>query len=125
MRVDDEHRLTGWHLLAFLGELVLWGCAARLGWTVGTGGLRWVSATAALVAIVGVWSIWAAPRARRRLALRPRLVLIAVLGVLVAVGFVVAGRVPEVVLTLVSTCTVVLAQSRDSATRSDHPGQSP
>ncbi|WP_180953210.1 hypothetical protein [Brevibacterium ihuae] len=84
-----------------------------------------MSATAALVAIVGVWSIWAAPRARRRLALRPRLVLIAVLGVLVAVGFVVAGRVPEVVLTLVSTCTVVLAQSRDSATRSDHPGQSP
>ena len=36
----DERAMTGWHLLAFLGELVLWGCAAYAGWVLADGALQ-------------------------------------------------------------------------------------
>lgn len=102
--------MTGWHVIAFLGELVLWGCAAWAGWTLGSGGLRWVLAAVFLVAIITVWAVWAAPRAQRRLRRGPRLVFIAGLGLVVAALFLPAALWTGVAVTLVATVAVVVAQ---------------
>lgn len=110
----DERAMTGWHLLAFLGELVLWGCAAYAGWVLADGGLRWVVTVAFLVAIITVWAIFAAPRAARRLSTGPRLAFIAGLGIAVAALLAVAGSWTAVIVALASTIAVVVAQWFDA-----------
>lgn len=108
--VEPGKPLTAWHLLAFVGELVLWGCAAWAGWSFASGPIRWLLGVAGLVAILTVWALWAAPRARRRLALAPRLALIAALGALVAAPFVVAAHWAGAAIVLAATAAIVLAQ---------------
>lgn len=95
--VSDEFHMTPWHLVAFLGELVLWSCAAWAGWTLVSGPARLLAAAALLVGIVIIWSIWAAPRARWRLSLWPRLGLITVLGLGVSVLFFSIGHWPGII----------------------------
>ena len=110
----DERAMTGWHLLAFLGELVLWGSAAYAGWVLADGALRWALAVAFLVAIITVWAIFAAPRAARRLSTGPRLAFIAGLGIAVAALLAVAGSWTAVIVALASTVAVVIAQWFDA-----------
>lgn len=105
--------MTPWHLVAFLGELVLWGCAARAAWGLTAGPLRWVLAAAAFVAIVAAWSVWAAPRSPRRLPLASRLAFIGGLGLIVCALFLVALDWPGMAVAAGATLAVVLAQWRD------------
>lgn len=113
--MEEQRTVTGWHVVAFVGELVLWGCAAWAGWSLGAGGLRWVLAAACLVAIIGIWTVWVAPRATGRLRLTPRLALIGALGLAVAGLFALASHVTGAAVALVSAGAVVIAQWRDEA----------
>lgn len=106
--------MTGAHLVAFLGELVLWGCAGWAGWSLADGALRWAVSAGFVVAIIGRWSIWAAPRAVRRLGLWPRLALIGGLGAAVAAVFVAIGGWWGLAVTLASTVAILFAQWVDA-----------
>lgn len=109
-----DHRIpTVWHVFAFLGELGLWGMAARLGWLAAPAPMQWVGALLALVGIIAVWAVWAAPKSPRRLRLRPRLGLIASLGVLVGGGLGFLGHGIEAAITAATTVIVVIAQYVD------------
>ena len=112
--VSDERDLTVWHLVAFLGELVLWGCAAWAGWVAAEGTLRWVLAAVALTAVISVWAVVAAPRSPRRLRLAPRLGFIAALGLLIAAALLLSGRIDGALVAAVSAALVCLAQWRDA-----------
>ncbi|MDA0567833.1 YrdB family protein [Streptomonospora sp. S1-112] len=51
--------------LAFVLELVAWGAIGYWGWSAPVAApLNWLTGAAALGAAVGVWSLFAAPRAR-------------------------------------------------------------
>lgn len=94
---------------------MLWGCAAWAGWSVATGPLRWLLALLAFVVTVGVWAVFAAPRAARRLPLRPRLALIAGLGGIVALAFLSVDHGVGAATATIAALAVVLAQWRDEA----------
>lgn len=106
--------MAPWHLIAFLGELVLWGCAARAAWGLTSGPLRWVLAVAAFAAIVTAWSVWAAPRSPRRLSLAFRLAFIGGLGLLVCALFLAVLDWPGTAVAAGATLAVVLAQWMDA-----------
>lgn len=117
--VSDEFHMSPWHLVAFLGELVLWSCAAWVGWTLVIGPARLLAAAALLVGIVIIWSIWAAPRAKWRLSLRPRLGLITVLGLGVSTLFLSVTHWPGIIIALTSTAVIVAAQFMDERTEGE------
>ena len=119
--MDDGHALTPWHLLALVGELILWGCAAWAGLALVDGPLRWVAATSAFILIVVIWAIWAAPRSPRRLTKGARLTLITVLGLIVGALLAVAGAWAGVVIALIATAAVVVTQGLDGGARSARP----
>lgn len=117
-----DQRFTPWHAVAFLGELVLWACAGWAGWLLGGSTIvRVLLATAMVVAVIVAWSVWAAPRSARRLALGPRLGFIGVIGTLVASLHLLAAHPLGVAVTLVATLAVVVAQWADepSGARAD------
>ena len=114
--VSDELHMTPWHLVAFLGEVILWGCAAWAGWTLVGGPGRVLAAAVLLVGIIIIWSIWAAPRAKWRLSLWPRLGLVTVLGVAVSTLFLSVTHWPGIITALSSTAAIVAAQFMDDRT---------
>lgn len=107
-----DPKITAWHVLAFMGELVLWGCAAWAGWTLTDSFWRWVLPIALLAVVIGIWSAWVAPKAKHQLTLRPRLGLIAALGVAIALLFIPAAQWAGLAISLTSAAPVILAQWR-------------
>lgn len=112
----DARDLTLWHVVAFLGELVVWGAAAWAGWSAATGGWKLPAAVVAFLIVVVLWAVFAAPRARGRLSLWPRLVFIAALGAAIGVALVLLGSTIGAIVALAATAAVVVAQMMDERT---------
>lgn len=118
-QMTNEIHMTRWHLVAFLGELVLWGCAAWAGWTLVSGPARPLAAAALLVAIIVIWSVWAAPRTPWRLSLRPRLGLITGLGLGVGALFLSVPHWPGITIVLAATLAILVAQYMDERSQGE------
>ena len=79
-------------VLAFAVELALFGGVGAIAYVaVGGGVAGWLAALAGTAAVVVLWGVLMAPRARHRLGTGPRLLVSAVLSVATAVGLVLAG----------------------------------
>ncbi len=79
-------------VLAFAVELALFGGVGAIAYVaVGGGVAGWLAALVATAAVVVMWGVLMAPRARHRLGTGPRLLVSAVLSVATAVGLVLAG----------------------------------
>lgn len=110
----DPARLTGWHVVAFLGELVLWATAGWAGRALGGDGLAgWLWAAVAVLAVIGIWAVLAAPRSPRRLALAPRLGFILALGAIIGGPLAATGELAGAAVAVASGALVTLAQWRD------------
>ncbi len=79
-------------VLAFAVELALFGGVGAIAYVaVGGGVAGWLAALVATAAVVVMWGVLMAPRARHRLGTGPRLLVSAVLSAATAVGLVLAG----------------------------------
>lgn len=79
-------------VLAFVVELALFGGVGAIAWAaVGGGATGWLAALAATGAVVLLWGLLMAPKARFRLAPGPRLLVSAALCLGTAYGLVRAG----------------------------------
>ncbi len=79
-------------VLAFAVELALFGGVGAIAYVALGGGVAgWLAALVATAAVVVMWGVLMAPRARHRLGTGPRLLVSAVLSVATAVGLVLAG----------------------------------
>jgi hypothetical protein len=79
-------------VLAFAVELALFGGVGAIAYVaVGGGVAGWLAALAGTAAVVVLWGLLMAPRARHRLGTGPRLLVSAVLSAATAVGLVLAG----------------------------------
>jgi hypothetical protein len=80
-------------VVAFAVELALFCGVGAIAHELAGGGLAgWVAAAGATVAVLVLWGLLVAPKARRRLATGPRLVVTAALCVGTAVGLVATGH---------------------------------
>jgi hypothetical protein len=80
-------------VVAFAVELALFGGVGAIAHDVVGGGLSgWLAAAAATAGIVVLWGLFMAPKAKRRLATTPRLVVAAALCVGTAYGLVQVGH---------------------------------
>ena len=80
-------------VVAFAVELALFCGVGAIAYELVGGGLSgWLAAAGATVAILVFWGLLVAPKARRRLATRPRLVVTALLCVGTAAGLVATGH---------------------------------
>ena len=80
-------------VVAFAVELALFCGVGAIAYELVGGGLPgWLAAAGATVAILVFWGLLVAPKARRRLATRPRLVVTALLCVGTAAGLVATGH---------------------------------
>lgn len=80
-------------VVAFAVELALFGGVGAIAYEVAGGGLRgWLAAAAATAGILVLWGLFMAPRAKRRLATTPRLVVSAALCIGTAYGLVQTGH---------------------------------
>jgi hypothetical protein len=80
-------------VVAFAVELALFCGVGAVAYELVGGGLSgWLAAAAATVAILVFWGLLVAPKARRRLATGPRLVVTALLCVGTAAGLVATGH---------------------------------
>jgi hypothetical protein len=80
-------------VVAFVVELALFGGAGGIAYELAGGGLvGWLAAVGATGAVLLFWGLLVAPKARRRLATRPRLVVTALLCVGTAYGLVAVGH---------------------------------
>jgi hypothetical protein len=78
-------------VLAFAVELALFGGVGAIAYVaVGGGVAGWLAALAGTAAVVVLWGVLMAPRARHRLGTGPRLLVSAVLSVATAVGLLLA-----------------------------------
>jgi len=85
-------RLLVLAVLAFAVELALFGGVGAIAYVaVGGGAAGWLAALVGTAAVVVLWGVLMAPRARHRLGTGPRLLVSAVLSVATAVGLVLAG----------------------------------
>jgi hypothetical protein len=76
-------------VVAFVVEVALFGGVGAIAYEVVGGGLRgWLAAAAATAAVLVVWGLFIAPKARRRLGARARVVLSAALCLATAYGLV-------------------------------------
>lgn len=80
-------------VVAFAVELALFGGAGAIAYeAVGGGAAGWLAAAVGTLVVVGFWGLFMAPKAKRRLATRPRLVVSALLCLVTAVGLVGVGH---------------------------------
>jgi hypothetical protein len=80
-------------VVAFTVELALFGGVGAIAYeVVGGGAAGWLAAAAGTLAVVAFWGLFMAPKAKRRLATRPRLLVSAVLCLATAVGLVAVGH---------------------------------
>lgn len=107
-----EERLSLWHVLAFVGELVLWAGAAYAGWSIAPSEWRWAGGLIGLIVVIAVWARWAAPRSPRRLAIGPRFILISMLGALTAAVLAVTGHDGPSIVVAAAALVIILAQAR-------------
>ena len=80
-------------VLALLLELALLAGGIAIGLAIPTAAARIAVAVLLPAAVIAVWAVWVAPRARRRLPDRGRLLLQTVLYALVVLGLAVVGLV--------------------------------
>lgn len=79
--------------VAFAVELALFGGVGAIAYALVDGGLTgWLAAVAATAGILVFWGLLMAPRARRRLATTPRLVVSALLCLGTAFGLIEVGH---------------------------------
>lgn len=80
-------------VVAFVVELALFGGVGAIAYRVPGGGLTgWLGAVVATVAVLVLWGVLMAPKARWRLPTRPRLVVSAALCIGTAYGLVAVGH---------------------------------
>ena len=80
-------------VVAFVVELALFCGVGAIAYELAGGGLTgWLAAAVATVAILVLWGLLVAPKARRRLATGPRLVVTAALCVGTAAGLLATGH---------------------------------
>ncbi len=80
-------------VVAFAVELALFGGVGAIAYEVVGGGLAgWLTAAAATAAILVVWGLLMAPKAKRRLTTTPRLVVSAALCLGTAYGLIAVGH---------------------------------
>ena len=80
-------------VVAFLVELALFGGVALTFYQAGGGGLAgWLTAAVATAGVLAFWGLFMAPRATRRLATTPRLVVSALLCLFTAYGLITVGH---------------------------------
>ena len=79
-------------VVAFVVELALFGGVALTFYQAGGGGLAgWLTAAVATAGVLAFWGLFMAPRATRRLATTPRLVVSALLCLFTAYGLLQGG----------------------------------
>jgi hypothetical protein len=79
-------------VVAFVVELALFGGVALIFYQAGGGGLGgWLTAAVATAGILAFWGLLMAPRAKRRLATTPRLVVSGLLCLFTAYGLLQGG----------------------------------
>ena len=80
-------------VLAFAVELALFCGVGAIAYELAGGGLRgWLAAAAATAAVLVFWGLLVAPKARRRLATGPRLLVTALLCLGTASGLILLGH---------------------------------